>query len=79
MKWLIGIIAALAIGLTAAPVAGAGPDARPMLTANDRSFIAATDQVITMSGGLDPEWRWVGYPECLRSSGSIPPHGVLHV
>ena len=30
------------------------------LTANDTDFIEATDKVITMCSGLEPEWRWVG-------------------
>ena len=63
-RLVIGGIAALAIGLAGAPVAGADPDAHPMLTANDRAFIKATDRVIVMYSGDDPDFagRWVGYP-----------------
>jgi hypothetical protein len=56
-------LAALAVGLVAAPVAGASPDAHTMRSANGREFIAATDRVITMSSGYEPVWRWVGYPK----------------
>lgn len=55
MRWLIGGLAALAIGLAAAPVAGAD--------ANDRAFIRATDKVIMMHTASNPEGQWVGYPK----------------
>ena len=58
MKWFIGVIAPLAIGLIGAPVAGADP-----LTANDREFIAETDRVIMMHDASNPDGRWVGYPK----------------
>ena len=38
-RLVIGGLAALAIGLVAAPVAGASPDAHSKLTANNRAFI----------------------------------------
>ncbi|SRR5258705_9752244 len=62
-KLIVGGLAALAIGLTAAPVAGADPDAHTLLTANDRAFTRSTDQVIVMSNGADPDGHWVGYPK----------------
>lgn len=62
-RLILASLAALAVGLVAAPVAGADPDAHTMLSANDREFIAATDRVITMSSGYDPVQRWVGYPK----------------
>ena len=58
MKWLLGSITTLAIGLAGPPVAGADP-----LTANDREFIAATDRVIMLHDAAHPEGRWVGYPK----------------
>ena len=61
-RLILGSLAALAIGLVAAPVAGASPDAHSKLTANDRAFIEATDRVIVMSNGADPDGHWVGYP-----------------
>ena len=62
---LIGALAALAIGLTAAPVAGADP-----LTANDREFIAVTDQVILGITG------WIGYPKVPAQLRINTAHGV---
>ena len=53
-RLIVGGLAALAIGLAAAPVANAD--------ANDHAFIRATDQVIVMSNGADPDGHWVGYP-----------------
>jgi hypothetical protein len=50
-----GGIAAIAIGLAPAPVAGAD--------ANDREFLKATDRVIMMHTGSDPDGHWVGYPK----------------
>ena len=61
-RLILAGLAALAVGLVAAPVAGADPDAHTMLSANDRAFIKATDRVITMSNGADPDGHWVGYP-----------------
>jgi hypothetical protein len=61
-KLIVGGLAALAIGLAATPVAGADPDAHPMLSANDRAFIRSTDQVIMMHTSSDPDGHWVGYP-----------------
>ena len=55
MKHLVvGGLAALAIGLAGAPMAGAD--------ANDREFIKATDKVIMLHTGSDPDGHWVGYP-----------------
>ena len=67
MKWLIGGLAALAIGLVAAPVAGAD--------SNDRAFIKATDKVII---GWPSAAQMAGsdIPRFLSSSGSTPPRGV---
>ena len=53
-RLIIGGLAALAIGLAAAPVAGAD--------ANDREFIKATDQVIMGLFDGSREMRWIGYP-----------------
>ena len=56
MKKLIGGgLAALAIGLVAAPVAGAD--------ANDREFIKATDKVISGVGPRVGPDGWTGYPK----------------
>ena len=54
MRWLIGVIAALVIGLVAVPVAGAD--------ANDDAFIEATDRVINGGNAIDGD-RWHGYPD----------------
>ena len=56
MRWLIGVIAALAIGLGIPAPAGATP-----LDANDLAFIRATDQVIMGGNAADPN-HWIGYP-----------------
>ena len=53
-RLIVGGLAALAIGLIGAPVAGAD--------ANDREFIKATDKVIMLHTGSDPDGHWVGYP-----------------
>ena len=52
-RLVIGGLAALTIGLAAAPVAGAD--------SNDRAFIAATDRVI-MGGNASNPNHWIGYP-----------------
>ena len=70
-KIIVGGLAALAIGLAAAPVAGANP-----LDANDRAFIAATDRVIMGSSGKDPVWRWLGYPGVPAQLRIDTAHGV---
>jgi hypothetical protein len=55
MKKLIGGgLVALALGLVAAPVAGAD--------ANDDAFIEATDRVIYGGNAIDGD-RWWGYPD----------------
>ena len=53
-RLIVGGLAALAIGLAGAPVAGAD--------ANDREFIKATDQVIMGLFDGSREMRWIGYP-----------------
>jgi Protein of unknown function (DUF732) len=67
-RLVIGGLAALALGLVAAPVAGAD--------SNDRAFIAATDRVIMMSSGSDPEGHWVGYPRVPAQLRIDTAHGV---
>ena len=65
MKKLIGGgLAALAIGLVVAPVAGAD--------ANDDAFIAATDRVIYGGNAIDGD-RWWGYPDGPPRLGSTRP------
>ena len=53
-KLIVGGLAALALGLVAAPVAGAD--------ANDDAFIEATDRVIYGGNAIDGD-RWWGYPD----------------
>ena len=62
MRWFISGIAALTIGLVAAPVAGAD--------ANDDAFIEATDDVIYGRGNASTESAGTRYPEFLLRSGS---------
>ncbi len=54
-KLIIGGLAALAISLAAAPVAGAD--------VNDREFIKATDKVISGVGPWVGPDGWIGYPK----------------
>ena len=54
-RLLVGGLAALAIALVAAPVAGAD--------ANDRKFIKATDKVISGVGPWVGPDGWIGYPK----------------
>lgn len=54
---VMAALAALVIALTGAPMAEADP-----LTVNDLEFIEATDRVIVMHTGSDPDGHWVGYP-----------------
>ena len=68
MKWIVGVIAALAIGLVAAPVAGAD--------ANDREFIKATDQVIMGLFDGSRDMRWIGYPGVLAQLRIDTAHAV---
>ena len=78
-KLIFGGLAALAIGLAATPVAGADPDAHPMLSANDRAFIRSTDQVIMMHTSSDPDGHWVGYSRVpAQLEDQYRSHGVLH-
>ena len=66
MKHLVvGGLAALAIGLAGAPMAGAD--------ANDREFIKATDKVIMLHTGSTRMGTGSDIPEFLLNSGSIPP------
>ena len=57
MRSVMAALAAFVIPFAGAPLAKADP-----LTANDREFVEATDRVIVMHTGSDPDGHWVGYP-----------------
>ena len=67
-RLLIGGLAALAIGVAAAPVAGAD--------ANDRAFIKATEKVISGVGPPVGPDGWIGYPKVPAQLRIDTAHGV---
>jgi Protein of unknown function (DUF732) len=67
-KAIVGGLAALAIGLAAAPVAGAD--------SNDRAFIKATDKVISGVGPSAGPDGWIGYPKVPAQLRIDTAHGV---
>ena len=67
-KLILGGLAALAIGLIGAPVAGAD--------SNDRAFIKATDKVISGVGPSAGPDGWIGFPKVPAQLRIDTAHGV---